>query len=204
VAEEVGPERVLTDQTGDRVTDRSAARALQEGLTVTAVRDSSIIELAYQNPDPELATEILEIWCARYWAMHMRIHRAPSRSELIGGQVMEARSALHATEDELKELEDAPAVSPEAIAVLEARRVERAGRLAMLEERHETARITDALLEGSLPSITMVQRPTAAQKVFDPLLWPLILALAAGGPLLGMVLASLVRTRAGSAAAPAA
>jgi uncharacterized protein involved in exopolysaccharide biosynthesis/Mrp family chromosome partitioning ATPase len=102
VAEAIGPKRLLRSEAAP--SKEAAAGTVSEGLTVTARPGSSIIYVEYQNPDPELATLVLNELLNRYFIKHLEVHRSAGAFDFVSQQTDQVRTRLNQTEDALKEL----------------------------------------------------------------------------------------------------
>ena len=82
----------------------AAAATVSKALKVTARPGSSIIYVAYQNRDPELATLVLNELLNRYFIKHLEVHRSAGAFDFVSQQTDQVRARLNQTEDALKEL----------------------------------------------------------------------------------------------------
>ena len=60
--------------------------------------------MAYSNPDPELATLVLEELLNRYFTKHLEVHRSAGAFDFVTQQTDQVRARLNETEDALKAL----------------------------------------------------------------------------------------------------
>src|SRR5437764_6313909 len=102
VAEALGPNRVLPDSKAPSVV--AAAAAINSGLSTTTAKGSSIIEVSYQNPKPEVATAVLNELVSRYFTKHLEVHRSAGAFDFVSQQSDQIRARLNQTEDALKAL----------------------------------------------------------------------------------------------------
>jgi polysaccharide biosynthesis transport protein len=110
VADAVGPQRLVKGPNGE-ATSAKAAREILRNLEVTAVKGSNIISLAYKNPDPKLATEVLDQLVKFYFDKHLEVHRSVGSFDLVARQADQLRKELGQTEEELKKLKAAAGVT---------------------------------------------------------------------------------------------
>src|SRR6266513_1688338 len=102
VAEALGPNRVLPDSKAPSVV--AAAAAINSGISTTTAKGSSIIEVSYQNPKPEVATAVLNELVSRYFTKHLEVHRSAGAFDFVSQQSDQIRARLNQTEDALKAL----------------------------------------------------------------------------------------------------
>jgi uncharacterized protein involved in exopolysaccharide biosynthesis/Mrp family chromosome partitioning ATPase len=110
VAKAVGVERLLP-QSGGAADISNAARTIRSGLTVNALGGTNIIFVSYTNRDPELATLVLKELVARYFTMHLEVHRSADAFNLVSQQSDEVRARLNQTEEELKRVKEQAGVT---------------------------------------------------------------------------------------------
>ena len=103
VAEAIGPNRLLP-ASGGAASKTEAASTVSAGLTVQAGRGSNIIFVAYANPDPDLATLVLEELLNRYFTKHLEVHRSAGAFDFVTQQTDQVRTRLNEIEDALKAL----------------------------------------------------------------------------------------------------
>jgi uncharacterized protein involved in exopolysaccharide biosynthesis len=101
VAEAIGPQRLLHSK--DAPTKEAAAASVSKELKVTARPGISIIYVAYQNRDPQLATLVLNELLNRYFIKHLEVHRSAGAFDFVSQQSDQVRARLNQTEDALKE-----------------------------------------------------------------------------------------------------
>ena len=94
VAEAIGPNRLLPASSG-AASKTEAASTVSAGLTVLAGRGSNIIFVAYANPDPELATLVLEELLNRYFTKHLEVHRSAGAFDFVTQQTDQVRTRLN-------------------------------------------------------------------------------------------------------------
>lgn len=104
VAEAIGPQRLLRSGVVPR--KEAAAATVSKELKVTARPGSSIIYVAYQNHDPELATLVLNELLSRYFIKHLEVHRSAGAFDFVSQQTDQVRARLSQTEDALKEAKE--------------------------------------------------------------------------------------------------
>jgi len=101
VAEAIGPERLLHSKVAP--SKEAAAASVSKELKVTARSGTSIIYVAYQNRDPQLATLVLNELLNRYFIKHLEVHRSAGAFDFVSQQSDQVRARLNQTEDALKE-----------------------------------------------------------------------------------------------------
>ena len=102
VAEAIGPQRLLHSRAAP--SKEAAAATVSKELKVTARPGSSIIYVAYQNRDPELATLVLNELLSRYFIKHLEVHRSAGAFDFVSQQTDQVRARLNQTEDALKDV----------------------------------------------------------------------------------------------------
>jgi uncharacterized protein involved in exopolysaccharide biosynthesis/Mrp family chromosome partitioning ATPase len=104
VADLVGPDKILAKAGGG--TNRFAAAGLiLRGLEVDVPRRSSVIRVAFNHPDPDMAQTILRALVQNYLRKHAEVHRAVGVfDEFLTRQTDALRSQLRQTEQELQKL----------------------------------------------------------------------------------------------------
>ncbi|CAN5523982.1 hypothetical protein BH20VER1_BH20VER1_10990 [soil metagenome] len=103
VAGAIGPKRLLPDAK-DTPTASQAAGVVSSGLRVEVV--GNILSVSYENPDPELARQVLEELVARYFVKHLEVHRSAGAFDFVTQQTDQVRARLNQTEDALKPLNE--------------------------------------------------------------------------------------------------
>ena len=102
VADAIGAKRLLP---GSQVaTQMNAAETVSAGLEVTLRKGSDIIFVSYRNPDPQLATLVLNELVNRYFEKHLEVHRSAGAFDFVTQQADQVRARLNQTEDALKAL----------------------------------------------------------------------------------------------------
>ena len=71
---------------------------------ITSRNGSGIIFVFYQNPDPELATLVLNELVNRYFEKHLEVHRSAGAFDFVTQQADQVRARLNQTDDALKAL----------------------------------------------------------------------------------------------------
>ncbi len=125
VAEALGPQRVLPPSqdrfthilqllglkrllpsSGASPTESDAARSIASGLKVVSNKGSNIILISYRNPNPEIATLVLQELLSRYFVKHLEVHRSAGAFDFVAQQTDQVRARLNQTEDALKSLKE--------------------------------------------------------------------------------------------------
>jgi uncharacterized protein involved in exopolysaccharide biosynthesis/Mrp family chromosome partitioning ATPase len=122
VAQAIGPQRLLppTEGTFTKVaqaiglkrlvpppraaTESDAAGSIVSGLKVISNKGSNIILISYKNPNPEVATLVLQELLSRYFVKHLEVHRSAGAFDFVTQQTDQVRARLNQTEDALKSL----------------------------------------------------------------------------------------------------
>ena len=106
VAEAIGPARILahSDVGTNGASLHRAARVVAKGIKMDIPRNSNIIIVSYDHPDPGLAPLVLRGLLDQYRAKHFDIHRAVGNSEFLDKQTVEMAARLRQTEEELRNL----------------------------------------------------------------------------------------------------
>ena len=105
VAETIGVDKILP-RGGSKASLESAVQALFEGLDVTAVKGTNIIDLSFKSANPVLPTPVLEEWVKRYFDKHLEVHRSTGAFEFVAKETETLRTQLNQTEEELKRLKE--------------------------------------------------------------------------------------------------
>jgi uncharacterized protein involved in exopolysaccharide biosynthesis/Mrp family chromosome partitioning ATPase len=105
VAEAIGPKRLLPGYPGTP-SKEGAAGTIAGGLEVTVPKFSNIIFVSYKNPQPELATLVLNELVNRYFNKHLEVHRSAGAFDFVSQQTDQVRARLNQTEDALQELKE--------------------------------------------------------------------------------------------------
>jgi uncharacterized protein involved in exopolysaccharide biosynthesis/Mrp family chromosome partitioning ATPase len=102
VAEAVGPEKILAKAGGGK--DRLEAAALvQKNLIIEALKNSSVIRVAFQHPDPTVVQPVLSGVIDSYLKKHAEVHQGSGTSDdSLTQQTDQLRSRLAQTEEELR------------------------------------------------------------------------------------------------------
>jgi succinoglycan biosynthesis transport protein ExoP len=101
VADAVGVQRLAPNAPATEARG-IAAKTVSDGLTVTPLKDTSVILLTYQNEDPELTTAVLQELINRYQKKHLEVHRSLGILDAESQDADQIRSQLLQTEDALK------------------------------------------------------------------------------------------------------
>src|SRR5918996_3763 len=78
-----------------------AVSALHGRLTVTQIRKTTMISVAYRSGDPQLAARVLEQVAAHYLAKHLSVHRPAGARQFFAEQAARSEDALRAAEARL-------------------------------------------------------------------------------------------------------
>ena len=91
---------------GASATEGEAAQSIASGLKVIANKGSNIILISYKNPNPEIATLVLQELLSRYFVKHLEVHRSVGAFDFVTQQTDQVRARLNQTEDALKSLRE--------------------------------------------------------------------------------------------------
>jgi hypothetical protein len=67
-------------------------------------RGSNIIFVSYTNPDPQLATIVLDELIRQYFNKHLEVHRSAGAFDFVSQQIDRVKARLGQTEDALTPL----------------------------------------------------------------------------------------------------
>jgi uncharacterized protein involved in exopolysaccharide biosynthesis/Mrp family chromosome partitioning ATPase len=112
VAEAIGVKRLLPNSQG--ATKEDAAETVSAGLDVNLRKGSDIIFVSYKNPDPQLATLVLNELVNRYFEKHLEVHRSAGAFDFVTQQADQVRARLNQTEDALKALKTKAGIASSA------------------------------------------------------------------------------------------
>jgi polysaccharide biosynthesis transport protein len=179
VADAIGAKRLLP---GSQVaTQMDAAETVSAGLEVTLRKGSDIIFVSYRNPDPQLATLVLNELVNRYFEKHLEVHRSAGAFDFVTQQADQVRARLNQTEDALKALkakagiassaDSAASLSAEVVKIEdqfhseETDLAEQRARVKQMEtsvaEGHEVASLTPATQATASPSPSLSHQPAS-------------------------------------------
>jgi polysaccharide biosynthesis transport protein len=105
VAEAVGVDR-LASGTGEKAEIDQAAENLRQGLGVSVVKGTNIINVSYKSTDPKLPVLVLRELVKRYFDKHLEVHRSGGAFDFVAKETEELRTALNQTESELNDLKN--------------------------------------------------------------------------------------------------
>jgi len=167
VAERVGPEAILNgkdifdapdgaepnvspgtglDSTETGAND-GAARRLEKSIRVEPIKDSNLVRVVFESPDPALSQRVVDILIDCYLTEHARIHRTPGAHQFLADQTTKLREELGDAEGRLRELKtDTGLVAPSEQGVALVQRIETI-KTSLLEVEAQTA-TTEAELEN--------------------------------------------------------
>lgn len=81
-----------------------AVQGLWRGLGVSALRKTSVVEIAYLSQDAQLAKNIVQNVVDRYLAAHLIMHSSPGTYELFKSQAADASAELRRAEEDMAAL----------------------------------------------------------------------------------------------------
>jgi uncharacterized protein involved in exopolysaccharide biosynthesis/Mrp family chromosome partitioning ATPase len=103
VADVVGPKRLIP-KSKEPPSKEWAAGVITQGLNVYSRRGSNIIFVSYTNPDPQLATIVLDELIRQYFNKHLEVHRSAGAFDFVSQQIDRVKARLGQTEDALTPL----------------------------------------------------------------------------------------------------
>jgi uncharacterized protein involved in exopolysaccharide biosynthesis/Mrp family chromosome partitioning ATPase len=101
VADTIGPERILA-KVGGGTNRFKAAGLIQSKLTAEVPKESSVIRLVFQHPDPEIVQPVLQSLIDLYFKKHVLMHAVGAFDEFLTQQTDQLRSGLSDTEEALR------------------------------------------------------------------------------------------------------
>jgi polysaccharide biosynthesis transport protein len=106
VADSIGPDKILGKSrgTGDR---DQAAKVISKNLLVEAPTKSSVLQVVFQHPDPNVVQPVLAQLIEKYLKRHVDIHRAVGVfDDFLKQQTDQLKTQLGETERELQKARD--------------------------------------------------------------------------------------------------
>lgn len=99
-------------EAGREVTEEevtSAAERVQNGIDVVPIRGTSVIQLFYTAPAPELAADIVNALSTAYidWSVEARFHQIGQASRFLSSQIEQVRAEVEQKSRQLQEYGDA-------------------------------------------------------------------------------------------------
>jgi uncharacterized protein involved in exopolysaccharide biosynthesis/Mrp family chromosome partitioning ATPase len=102
VAQTIGPAKVLEKLEGGDLLSK-ASMAISERLLVNTAPWSSVVNIAFKHPDPEITAQVVRIVVEQYLKTHVEIHRSSGMvGEFLAQETDQLRSRLAQTEEELR------------------------------------------------------------------------------------------------------
>jgi uncharacterized protein involved in exopolysaccharide biosynthesis/Mrp family chromosome partitioning ATPase len=102
VAQTIGPAKVLEKLEGGDLLSK-ASLAISERLTVSTAPWSSVVNIAFKHPDPEITAQVVRLVVEQYLKTHVEIHRSSGMvGEFLAQETDQLRSRLAQTEEELR------------------------------------------------------------------------------------------------------
>ncbi len=98
VADMIGPERILGVGAKDRF---KAGTVVRKGLTAEVPKNSSVIRLTFQHPNPDIVQPVLQQLIELYFKKHTEIHAVGAFDDFLTQETDQLRSDLAKTEQEL-------------------------------------------------------------------------------------------------------
>ena len=134
---------------------QEAYRAIQKRLDVKAIHKSSVIDVAFEWPDPVIAAEVVNILVDLYLVKHLGAHTDPRTYELLDEQSKKWEKKLRASEknlEDFKRLQSITSLSEERTLLLERLSALEAERAYTASEIGETLSMI-AALEAQLSNL---------------------------------------------------
>jgi succinoglycan biosynthesis transport protein ExoP len=98
VADAIGPEKILGGNEGNRL---KAGATVRKGVTAEVPKNSSVIHLSFQHPNPEIVQVVLQELIDIYQKKHTEIHAVGAFDDFLTQETDQLRSDLTKTEQEL-------------------------------------------------------------------------------------------------------
>jgi len=159
-AEAIGPKQL------GAATKEDAAGAIASGLAFDTHKNSNIIGVSYQNPNPRLARLVLNELVNRYFVKHLEVHRSAGAFDFVTQQTDQVRARLNQTEDTLKDLKEKAGIvsltDTTAALSSEAAKTEERLHEAEADLAEQQARVQQMNGSVATPSITGGQAKTAS------------------------------------------
>jgi uncharacterized protein involved in exopolysaccharide biosynthesis len=105
VVEAVGIDKILP-KAGAKASLEKAIQTLTQGLQVSPVKGTNILELSFRSTDPELPMPVLQEWVKRYFDKHLEVHRSVGAFEFVAKEAEQLRLQLNQTDQELRRLKE--------------------------------------------------------------------------------------------------
>jgi uncharacterized protein involved in exopolysaccharide biosynthesis/Mrp family chromosome partitioning ATPase len=105
VVEAVGIDKILPGL-GAKASLEKAIQTVTQGLEVSPVKGTNIIDLSFRSGNPKLPTPVLQEWVKRYFDKHLEVHRSVGALEFVARETEQLRLQLNQTEEELKRLKE--------------------------------------------------------------------------------------------------
>lgn len=183
VVDAIGVQRIL-GKNSSRTDIGQAVEMLRSNLRINIAQGSSVIQITFRHPDPELVQPVVRELVERYLKLHVATHRASGMlSDTLAQEADTLRARLAQTEDELRKVTNrAGVVSLEAAKeaynaqMISIRReilgyeAELAGRMAVLEELRKRAPVavtkeTESSMEAPLSTDILEQYRVISERI---------------------------------------
>lgn len=103
VVETIGAEKILANSGGDKNRNQTADLVISKNLTVEVPKNSSVIRIVFQHPDPKIVQPVLSQLIERYLKKHVDIHQAVGVfDDFLRQQTDQLKLQLAQTEQELQ------------------------------------------------------------------------------------------------------
>jgi len=144
-----------------RLSDREKAIiALGKHLSVTPVKRSDVVAIAYEGQTPELAQAVVSRLTDLYLAEHARINRASGAHEFLARQTNELRERLSQAEQQLRDLKNNT-----GLAVPEVQRPLIATRIGRLEDELAAKNAAVAAVSARMQQLREILASEPAEQV---------------------------------------
>ena len=104
VAEEIGPEKILSEADKEDISLQVAAASIQRRIGVGNKKGSRVITISYEDKDPELVVDVLNEFVKQYFIKHLEVHRSGNAFQQATQRVNDIQWELSKVEEELTKL----------------------------------------------------------------------------------------------------
>lgn len=109
VAETLGVDRFASGPESDAKIEQ-AIDAINRALTVSVVKDTNIISVAFTSGNPKLPMPVVQELVKRYFDKHLAVHRSTGAFDFVRQETANLKNQLAETEAELKKLRDSTGI----------------------------------------------------------------------------------------------
>lgn len=104
VAEEIGPEKILSEKEKEDVSLQVAAASIQQRIGVGNKKGSRVITISYEDKNPDLVVDVLSEFVKQYFVKHLEVHRSGNAFQQATQRVNDIQWELSKAEEELTKL----------------------------------------------------------------------------------------------------